>query len=75
LISIPYENLYLIYGGKIMQKSKYIYEYCLQSKGCLYAVDSKKYMRTVSKEEYLNRISEVRKDKENNKIVAEQARK
>jgi hypothetical protein len=56
LTAIPYENIYLVYSGKIWDKNKTIGDYCIQSNAYIYVVDSRKHMKKVSKEEYSNRV-------------------
>jgi hypothetical protein len=50
LTTIPFENLLLVYGGRILAKEQLISEYRLLSNGIIYAVDDRKYMKKVTKE-------------------------
>jgi hypothetical protein len=40
--------LYLVYGGKILIRNKLINDYCIQNNGYVYAVDGRKYMKTIT---------------------------
>jgi hypothetical protein len=60
---IPLENLCLVYGGKLLLKQKNIADYHLQNKGVVYAVDTRKYSKKVTKEYCFNRINEVKRIK------------
>lgn len=66
--------MYLVYGGKILLKDKPISDYYIQNNACIYAVDSRKYMRKIPLNEYNKRIAEVKKVKDCNRQVVEKAK-
>lgn len=64
---LPYESIVLVYGGRILSKEKTIAESRIHSNGIVYAVDSRKYLKKVNKEEYQSKIDEIRKAKDSYK--------